>query len=157
MSQQNPIRLFVTHAWQDSDDYQRLFEFLESARNFFYKNTSTPEKKPAGDTDSQREDLRRQISAAEILIALPGLFAEHPDLLVFQMNFAQSAKKPVLLLQPFGSRVPVNELLKNRSSEVVDWDERGLVDAIRRLARHEGTSRYETVEFNPDEFKDFKL
>jgi hypothetical protein len=39
----------------------------------------------------------------------------------------------------------------------VDWDERGLVDAIRRLARHEGTSRYETVEFNPDDFKDFKI
>jgi hypothetical protein len=46
----------------------------------------------------------------------------------------------VLLLQPFGSRQPVNELLES-GSEVVDWDERGLVDAIRRLARHEGTSR----------------
>jgi hypothetical protein len=157
MSQQNPIRLFVTHAWQDSDDYLRLFEFLESARNFFYKNTGTPEQKPAGDTDSQREDLRRQIGAAEILIALPGLFAEHPDLLIFQMNFAKSAKKPVLLLNPFGSREPVNDLLKKRADEVVDWDERGLVDAIRRLARHEGTSRYETVEFNAEEFKDFKL
>ena len=125
--------------------------------NFFYKNTGTPEHRPAGDTDAQREDLRRQIGAAEILIAVPDLFAEHPDLLIFQMNFAKSAKKPVILMQPFGSREPVNELLKNRASEVVDWDERGVVDAIRRLARHEGTSRYETVEFNAEEFKDFKL
>ena len=75
MSQQNPIRVFVTHAWQDADDYQRLFEFLESARNFYYRNTSTPEQPPAGDTEAQREDLRRQIAAAEILIALPGLYA----------------------------------------------------------------------------------
>jgi hypothetical protein len=155
MSQQNPIRLFVTHSWQDSDDYLRLFEFLENARNFYYRNTSTPELPPKGDTESQREDLRKQINAAEILIALPSLFAGHPDLLIFQMNYAQSVKKPVLLLQPFGSRQPVNELLKNRASEVVDWDERGLVDAIRRLARHEGTSRYETIEFNAEDFKDF--
>jgi hypothetical protein len=157
MSQQNPIRVFVTHAWQDADDYQRLFEFLESARNFYYKNTSTPENPPAGDTEVQREDLRRQIAAAEILIALPGLYAEHPDLTIFQMNYAKSQKKPVLLLKSFGSSQPLNKLLTERAEEVVDWDERGLVDAIRRLARHEGTSRYETVEFNPDEFKDFKL
>jgi hypothetical protein len=143
MSQQNPIRVFVTHAWQDADDYQRLFEFLESARNFYYRNTSTPEKPPAGDTEAQREDLRRQIAAAEILIALPGLYAVQPDLTIFQMNFAKSQKKPVLLLKPFGSRQPMNK--------------RGMVDAIRRLARHEGTSRYETVEFNPEDFKNFKL
>jgi hypothetical protein len=157
MSQQNPIRVFVTHFWQDADDYQRLFEFLESARNFYYRNTSTPEKPPAGDTEVQREDLRRQIAAAEIVIALPGLYTQQPDLTIFQMNYAKSQQKPVLLLQPFGSRQPMNKLLTDRADEVVDWDERGLVDAIRRLARHEGTSRYETVEFNPEDFKDFKL
>lgn len=155
MSQQNPIRLFVTHAWQQSDDYLRLFEFLESARNFFYRNTSTPEQPPGGDTEKQREDLRRQIAAAEIQIALPGLHALQPDLMIFQMNYAQSQKKPVLLLKPFGSSQPLNKLLIDRASEVVDWDERGLVDAIRRLARHEGTSRYETIEFNAEDFKDF--
>lgn len=155
MSQQNPIRLFVTHAWQQSDDYLRLFEFLESARNFFYRNTGTPEHPPGGDTEKQREDLRRQIAAAEILIALPGLHSQQPDLLIFQMNYAQSLKKPVLLLKPFGSSQPLNKLLTDRASEVVDWDERGMVDAIRRLARHEGTSRYETIEFNAEDFKDF--
>ena len=44
MSQANPIRLFVTHAWELSDDYLRVFEYLESARNFFYRNYSTPDK-----------------------------------------------------------------------------------------------------------------
>jgi hypothetical protein len=63
----------------------------------------------------------------------------------------------VLLLKPFGSRLPMNKLLTDRADETVDWDERGLVDAIRRLARHEGTTRYETVEFNPEDFKNFKL
>jgi len=30
MSQANPVRLFVTHAWEASDDYLRVFEYLES-------------------------------------------------------------------------------------------------------------------------------
>ena len=48
MSQNNPIRLFVTHAWEASDEYLRIFEYLESARNFFYKNFSAPDKAPVG-------------------------------------------------------------------------------------------------------------
>ena len=48
MSQNNPIRLFVTHAWEPTDEYLRIFEYLESARNFFYKNFSAPDKAPSG-------------------------------------------------------------------------------------------------------------
>jgi nucleoside 2-deoxyribosyltransferase len=158
MSQQNPIRVFVTHHWQDADDYARVFEYLESARNFFYRNTSTPDKAPAkGDTESIREDLRKQINAAEIVIALASMYEAQPDLTIFQMNYGQSQKKPVLLLPPFGSGQEVSKLLQDRADEIVKWDERGLVDAIRRLARQENTARYDTIEFNPDEFRDFKL
>jgi hypothetical protein len=158
MSQQNPIRVYVTHCWQDSDDYSRLFEYLESARNFFYRNTSTPDKPPAAaGTEALRDDLRRQIDAAEIVVALASLYAQQPDLTIFQMNYAKSQKKPVLLLRPFGSRLELPRLLRDRADDCSEWEERGLVDAIRRLARHEGTARYETVEFNPEEFRDFKL
>ncbi len=157
MSQNNPIRIFATHCWQDSDDYLRLFEYLESARNFYYRNTSTPEGTPPANTDALREDLRHQINAAEILVALPALYDLQPDLTIFQMNYAQSARKPVLLLQHFGARRELPKLLVDRASEVVDWEERGIVDAIRRLARHENTARFDTIEFNPDDFKDFKL
>jgi hypothetical protein len=158
MSQQNPIRVFVTHNWHDQDDYQRVFEYLESGRNFFYRNTSTPDKPPSSvDTEGVREDLRRQINQAEIVIALPGLYEEQPDLTIFQMNYAQSQKKPVLLMQYFGTARELPKLLTDRCNDTVGWEERGMVDAIRRLARGENTARFETVEFNPDEFKDFKL
>ena len=69
MSQNNPIRLFLTHCWQDSDDYFRVFEYIESVSNFYYRNTSTPDKVPSGDTEVIRDDLRKQINAAEITIA----------------------------------------------------------------------------------------
>lgn len=156
MSQQNPIRVFVTHCWQDSDDYSRLFEYLESSRNFFYRNMSTPDRPPsAGATEAVRDDLRKQIDGAEIVIALAGLYATQPDLTIFQMNYAQSQEKPVLLLQPFGSRQEPPKLLAERSDERVGWEGRGLVDAIKRLARQENTARYDTIEFNPEDFKDF--
>jgi nucleoside 2-deoxyribosyltransferase len=157
MSQQNPFRVFVTHCWQDSDDYSRVFEYLESARNFFYRNTSTPDQPPpSGATEVVRDDLRKQIDGAEIVIALASLHATQPDLTIFQMNYAQSQKKPVLLMRPFGSRMEMSRLLTERANDTAEWEQRSLSDAVRRLARHENTARYETIEFNVEEFKNFK-
>jgi len=150
MSQANPLRLFVTHAWETSDDYLRVFEYLESARNFFYKNFSAPDRRPGADKEAQREELRRQIAPAEALIALSSLCDTHQELLAFQLVYAQASNKPVILMKPFGSRKDVPKALLDLASEVVDWDERGLVDAIRRQARHEETTRWDTIEFKLD-------
>ena len=150
MSQANPVRLFVTHGWETSDDYLRVFEYLESARNFFYKNFSAPDRRPGGDKEAQREELRRQIAAAEAVIALSSLFDTHQELLTFQLAYAHASNKPVVLMKPFGSRKDVPKALLDLASEVADWDERGLVDAIRRQARHEETTRWDTIEFKLD-------
>jgi hypothetical protein len=150
MSQANPVRLFVTHAWENSDDYLRVFEYLESARNFFYRNYSTPEQRPSGDKEALREDLRRQITPAEAVIALSSLFETHRELLTFELLYAQASHKPVLLMKPFGTRKEVPKAILDLANEVVEWDERALVDAIRRQARHEETTRWDTIEFKLD-------
>src|SRR5262249_39757007 len=80
MSQANPIRLFVTHVWEDNDDYFRVFEYLESAKNFFYKNYSTPDRPVTGDKEVQREELRRQIAPVEAVVAIPSLLQAHRDM-----------------------------------------------------------------------------
>lgn len=150
MSQANPIRVFVTHGWEESDDYLRVFEYLESARNFFYRNTSVPDRAPSGGTEAAREELRRQINAAEIVVALSSLGMRNLDLLSFQLNYAKASRKPVLAVRPFGVQAPMPKILTELADDQVDWDERSLVDAIRRLARHENTARYDVIEFKLD-------
>jgi len=150
MSQAQPIKLFVTHLWEKSDDYLRVFEYLESARNFFYRNYSTPEHRPVGGKETLKEDLRKQIIAVEAVIALASLYEQDVDLVNFQLLYAQANHKPVILLKPFGGRIPVPQPLIEHADEIVDWDERALVDAIRRQARHEDTTRWDTIEFKLD-------
>ena len=150
MSQANPIRLFVTHLWEDSDDYLRVFEYLESARNFFYINTGKPELRPDGDKEAQKEGLRKQIAPVEVIVALSSLYGVSQDLLTFQLLYAQASQKPVILMKPFGSQAPVPKVLADLADEIVDWDERALVDAIKRQARHEDTTRWDTIEFKMD-------
>jgi hypothetical protein len=150
MSQANPIRLFITHAWETSDDYLRVFEYLESARNFFYRNYSAPDRKPSGDKEAQREELRKQIVPVEAVIALSSLHDTEKDSLTFQLLYAQANHKPVILMKPFGARKEAPKAILDLANEVVEWDERALVDAIRREARHEETTRWDTIEFKLD-------
>ncbi len=150
MSQNNPIRVFVTHAWESSDEYLRIFEYLESSRNFFYKNLSAPDKAPAGGKEADREELRRQIAQAEAVIALPGLYAKSAELLLFEMTFAKASDKPVILMRPFGANAVLPTAITSMSDQIVEWDGRALVDAIKAQARHEESNRWDTIEFKLD-------
>lgn len=150
ISQQNPVKLFVSHVWQADDDYQRVFEFLESARNFYYLNYSAPDRRPAGADEAQREEFRRQIAPAECVIVLAAHHRLAPQFVEFQATFAKSADKPVIVLGAFGKNIVIARQLQELADEIVDWDERAIVDAIRRQARHEETTRWDTIEFKLD-------
>src|ERR1700755_1531968 len=132
MSQANPVRLFVTHLWEDSDDYLRVFEYLESSRNFFYRNTSKPELRPDGDKEAQKEGLRKQIAPVEVIVALSSLYVVSQDMLTFQLLYAQASQKPVVLMKPFGSQAPVPKVLTDLADEIGGWDEGGVVEGTNR-------------------------
>ena len=83
-------------------------------------------------------------------MGLSSLYAAHQDLFTFELLYAKACEKPVVLLKPFGSRKDMPKAILDLADEVVDWDERALVDAIRRQARHEDTTRWDTIEFKLD-------
>jgi hypothetical protein len=151
MSQKNPIRLFVGHLFATDDDYLRVFEYLESAVNFYYKNLSKPEDLPRQrDRESLKEGLRQQMTDAEVVILPASLHARDAVMTEFQAIYAKSWDKPVIVLEPFGTGQSVPAKLAEFADEVVPWNSRDMADAIRRQARHEETSRWDTIEFNPD-------
>jgi hypothetical protein len=149
-SRVNPIRLFVTHAWEENDDYLRVFEYLEAPGTFYYQNTSQPHAKRPIDKESEREDLRRQIAPCEVVIVVPATFRSAPDLVVFQMNFAKAADRPIVAMENFGSTEPLPKAIKDLADEVSGWNERSVIDALRRQARHQESTRWDTIEFKLD-------
>jgi hypothetical protein len=150
VTQQNPIRLFVCHVWQKDDDYLRIFEYLESANNFFYRNTSTPDNRPPGSKEAMKDDLRKQIKEAELVLMPAQLYRRHLELAEFQLHCAKAFDKPVVVLEPFGTHETLAPAVLEMGDEVVPWDQRQLVDAIRRQARHEETTRFDVIEFKLD-------
>lgn len=150
MSEQNPFRIFVTHGWEEAEDYLRVFEFLEGTPNFYYRNLSAPDARPGGDRESEREEWRTQIKPAEVVIALASLARAHPDALHFQMLYAQTCRKPVILMPLFGAVGTLPKSYGELATETSAWDARELSQAVRRLARGENTARWDVVEFKLD-------
>ncbi|HUX73891.1 MAG TPA: hypothetical protein VMV25_08400 [Steroidobacteraceae bacterium] len=146
----NPIRLFVTHNWLENDDYSRVFEYLEALGTFYYKNTSLPQaQRPAG-REAEREELRRQMAPCEVVIVLPAVYRAEPELVLFQMNFAKSADRPLVAMENFGSDAPLPKPIEDLAEEVCAWNARELIDALRRQARHQETTRWDSIDFKPD-------
>ncbi|MGI9245855.1 MAG: hypothetical protein ACR2I8_04020 [Steroidobacteraceae bacterium] len=150
VTQKNPIRLFVAHDWEESEDYLRIFEYLESASNFYYRNTSKPDQRPAGDKEALRESLRQQIGEAELVLVPASLYRRSVDWVEFQMHCAKAFDKPIVVLEPFGGKDTVAPGVQELADDVVSWDQRLLVDAIKREARHEETTRFDVIEFKLD-------
>jgi hypothetical protein len=151
VSESNPIRLFVSHLYAPDEAYFRVFEYLESTPNFFYVNLGTPERPPRSkEREALKEDLRRQINDAEVVVLLSSLHARDAVLIEFQALYAKSCDKPLVVMEAFGTGEPVPARLSELADEVVSWNGRDMADAIRRQARHEDTTRWDTIEFKLD-------
>lgn len=148
MSEKNPIRLYVTHAFASNPDYHRVFEYLEALPNFFYRNCSVPDHLPSTvGREALKEEYRTQLKSAEVVIVLSSLYIENEFWTTYQMDAAQASNLPLVAIEPFGVNVKVPPEVAKRAAEVVGWNERLIVDAIRRQARHEDTVRWDVIEF----------
>jgi len=148
MSAKNPIRIYVTHAFASNPDYHRVFEYFEALPNFFYRNVSVPDHPPqTGGKEALKEEYRIQLKSAEVVVVLSSLYLENEYWTTYQMDAAQATNLPLVAVEPFGVNIKVPPELAKRAAEVVGWNERLLIDAVRRQARHEDTARWDTIEF----------
>jgi len=151
VSEDNPIRVFVAHSFQETDDYLRIFEFLESVEHFFYLNVSKPENVPqSGGLDAIKEELIEQIRECEAVVVPATFYTEQNDLARFELDVAEANEKPVIAIRTFGRVLETPPELIERVNEHIQWNERDIVDALKRQARLEDTSRWETIEFTLD-------
>ena len=149
MSESNPIRLYAVHGWQQDEDYARLFEYLESADNFYYRALSDPNAQSAqGDGVAARRTLINEaLKNSECVVCPAGTWEHFNDWARFSIEAARALDLPIVAIEHFGPK-NINVELKTRAEEVAGWDSRSIVDAIRRCARHEDTTRFDIIEFD---------
>jgi hypothetical protein len=148
VSESNPIRVFVTHAFEESDDYYRVFEFLESVDRFYYLNVSKPENIPAeGGLVATKDELIQQIKASEVVVVVSDVYARRPDLVNYMMDVAEANSIGMVAIRPFGGLTETPQEIVDRVQEHIEWNDRQIVDAIKRQSRGEDTARWEVIDF----------
>jgi hypothetical protein len=148
VSENNPIRVFATHCFDESDDYLRVFEFLEGVDGFYYLNISKPENLPTtGGAQELKDELIAQIKLAEAVVVLASTFEQNQDLVNFMIDVAEANEIGMIVVRPFGGTQQTPKELEQRCHENVEWNNRELADALRRQARGEDTSRWEVLDF----------
>jgi hypothetical protein len=151
MSERDPIKVFVVHTFAEQPDYLKVFEYLEARPNFYYHNCSRPGSKPSSnDGEVLKDELRRQMQSAEIVILPVALFATNPVLVTFQVDAAKGLGKPVLAVKSFGETQAIKKSLLDKADDVVDWNDRTITESIKRLARNDRSGQWETIEFKLD-------
>jgi hypothetical protein len=140
--------VFVSHVFEETHDYLRVFEFLESDDKFYYLNVSKPENIPVqGGIDAIKEELIGQIKAAEALIILPAIYDEKPDLANYMIDVAEANEMGVFCIRPFGGLLETPKELEERIGAAVAWNAREIIDRLKLEARGEDTQRWEVIDF----------
>lgn len=131
-----PLRLykvFISHAWDYSDEYYKIVEFLNDAPNFRWNNLSVPEHDPILNTDELAKELHNQMRPAHAFLILSGMYVAHSDWILYEINFARRIGRPIIGIRPRGnSLMPV--AVKNAADVVVGWNSGSIVNAIRTHA-----------------------
>lgn len=127
--------LFVSHAWKYDDDYYRLTGLLHKANYFRWRNYSVPQHDPLDANNARRlcESLKRQIAPTNAVLIISGMYVKHRDWIQYEIKVAQSYSKPIIGIEPWGSRRVPTEV-QTAAATMVGWRTDSIVKAIRTYA-----------------------
>jgi hypothetical protein len=131
--------VFISHAWDYKDEYERIVNLLNSDPTFTWDNHSVPEENPLAVLFQLPKSYRylvRQIDErilkSDCLLVLAGMYVAHSGWIQSEIEAARDFRKPIIAVEPRGrERFP--EALMQAADERVGWNTASIVSAIRKL------------------------
>ncbi|MDH3435146.1 MAG: hypothetical protein OEM60_14875, partial [Gammaproteobacteria bacterium] len=75
------------------------------------------------------------------------VYEQKTDLVSYMMDVADANNIGMIAIRPFGGIAETAENVVARVAEHIEWNDRELVDAIKRQGRGEDTARWEVIDF----------
>jgi MTH538 TIR-like domain (DUF1863) len=132
-------KLFLSHSWGHSDEYNKLVALLDKAYlRFRWEDVSITVGAPVLPNPilkrSYRSVLKKvetRIVQADCVLVLAGMYGSWSPWIQSEVESAQDNRKPIIGVEPHGQqRVP--EEVRNAALEMVGWRSESIVAAIRR-------------------------
>jgi hypothetical protein len=81
------------------------------------------------------------------MVIVSDVYAQETDLVKHMMDVADANGIGMIAIRPFGGVAETAEEVVVRVKEHIEWNDRELVDAIKRQGRGEETARWEVLDF----------
>lgn len=128
--------LFISHAWNYSEQYNTVVGWLNNANNFDWRNFSIEVEKPL-DTNNDKElegKITNKINLTHSLIVLSGMYVNHRRWIEYEMNEAIRLGKTIIGVKPWGNE-KMPKFVTAHADVIVNWQSKSLIDAIRANVR----------------------
>lgn len=132
--------IFISHSWNYSNQYYNLVGLLENyaaTHQFDFVNYSVPKDDPVHTNGTDRElrqKIKNHMRPAQVVIILAGVYSSYSKWIKKEIDIAQSDfSKPILAVKPRGTG-RTSRLVTEAADELVAWNTKSIVAAIRRLS-----------------------
>lgn len=128
-------RIFISHSWNYSEQYDKIEEFLRQ-EGVHFCNHSVPKDSPihTNGTDKQLEEaIEAKIKGCSCVIILAGVYSTYSKWINKEIKISQEYSKPIIAVEPWGSE-RTSSVVKNAATVVVKWQAKSVADAVRNYA-----------------------
>lgn len=128
-------RIFISHSWSYSKDYNKIESFLHQEGINFY-NHSVPKNDPihTNGTDKQLADaIETKVKGCSCVIILAGVYATYSKWINREIEMAKKYNKPIIGVQLWGAE-RISSIVKNAAVTIVGWNARSVANAVRTYA-----------------------
>ncbi|MGU1062632.1 TIR domain-containing protein [Pseudomonas aeruginosa] len=124
--------LFISHAWQYDAAYHTLVRWFNETPYFLWKNCSIPstDALPDKTTAGLAAGITRQISPAQGVLIIAGMYAAHSGWIDYEIGEARRMGKKIIGIRPWGQqRMPVK--VQEAAHVLVNWNSQSIIDTVR--------------------------
>lgn len=128
-------RIFISHSWSYSSQYDKVETFLQQEGVDYY-NHSVPKNDPihTNGTDKQLEEaIDAKIRGCSCVIILAGVYASYSKWINKEIQIAQKYGKPIIAVEYWGAE-RTSSVVKNAADVIVKWNAKSVADAVRNYA-----------------------
>jgi hypothetical protein len=127
-------KIFISHAWNYSEHYWKVVEWLNEAPNFSWQNCSVPRHDSCPDDSSTvalEKCMDSQIQKADCVVIFGGMYSAYSDWIEYEIKKAYWENKTIICIKPWGQeRMP--QIVQDYADVIVGWNQSSVVDAIRK-------------------------
>jgi hypothetical protein len=125
--------IFISHAWSYESHYLTIEKWFNETANFSWKNCSVPstDSLPDKTTAGLTAGMIRQISPAQVVIILGGMYAAYSGWIDYEISEAKRMNKIIIGVKPWGQERVPTKVQEASICDPVGWNSASVIQAVR--------------------------